>query len=341
PVSAVVRTLREQKIVLESHDLGQTVTLRNAPDRAVDVTDPFALHKVALGIAGLTGPLRRLGAGLHITTECRVPKGSGLGTSSILAATLLAALHRLRGREASASELIEQTLLLEQRLSTGGGWQDQVGGIVGGVKSTISTPGIPQRTVVESLRLSDAQYAALQERLVVYFSGQQRLARDILRRVMGRWLAREPAVLGLMESLRRGAADLRTALLRGNWSAAGREIARYWQIKKDLYPGSTTPEVDVLMLELREHYLAAGLAGAGGGGFAYFFCRDAAQARRLRPSLMERSAQPGSLGAVFDATINRGGLGVRRRRISVCGAGRQLRGAKGWSSFHGPSPIGG
>jgi len=315
PVRAVVRTLREQKIVLESHDLGQTVTLRNLPDRPVDVADPFALHKVALGIAGLNGPLRRLGAGLHISTECRVPKGSGLGTSSILAATLLAALHRLRGREATAGELIEQTLLLEQRLSTGGGWQDQVGGIVGGVKSTISTPGLPQRTVVEQLRLSDAQYAALQERLVVYFSGQQRLARDILRRVMGRWLAREPAVLGLMESLRRGAADLRSALLRGNWSVAGREIARYWQIKKDLYPGSTTPEVDVLMLELQEHYLAAGLAGAGGGGFAYFFCRDAAQARRLRQLLMERSAQPGSLGTVFDATINRTGLSARRRRV--------------------------
>ncbi len=317
PVRAVVRTLQEQKIVLESHDLGQTITLPNLPDKPVDVHDPFALHKVALGIAGLSGPLRRLGAGLHITTECRVPKGSGLGTSSILAATLLAALHRLRGRKTTHDELIAQTLLLEQRLSTGGGWQDQVGGIVGGVKSTVSAAGIPQRPVVEQLTLSEARYAALQERLVVYFSGQQRLARDILRRVMGRWLAREPVILGLMESLRRGAADLRSALLKGNWSAAGSEIARYWQIKKDLYPGSTTPEVDVLMLELRELYLAAGLAGAGGGGFAYFFCRDAKQADRLRQALTDRAARPGSLGAVFDAQINRTGLSVRQKQFRL------------------------
>src|SRR5437588_8228455 len=132
--------------------------------------------------------LASAGAGLHLVTESRVPKGSGLGTSSILAAALLAALHKLRGRQPSHVELIEQTLLLEQRLSTGGGWQDQVGGIVGGVKSTVSAPGIPQRPVIEPLALSDATYQALEERLVVYYSGQQRLARDILRRVMGRWL---------------------------------------------------------------------------------------------------------------------------------------------------------
>src|SRR5437588_2979538 len=142
--------------------------------------------------------LAAAGAGLHLVTESRVPKGSGLGTSSILAAALLAALHKLRGRTPTPVELIEQTLLLEQRLSTGGGWQDQVGGIVGGVKSTITSPGVPQRPVVETLALSDSTFRGLEERLVVYFSGQQRLARDILRRVMGRWLGREPACIALM-----------------------------------------------------------------------------------------------------------------------------------------------
>src|SRR5690606_12638396 len=125
-----VRTLSDPRIVLQSNDLGQTIEL-NRLDAKVDVHDPFALHKVALGLTGLLPPraaggsalkafCRKLGAGFHVTTECRVPKGSGLGTSSILAATLLAALHKLRGHEASTEALIEQTLLLEQRLSTGG-----------------------------------------------------------------------------------------------------------------------------------------------------------------------------------------------------------------------------
>jgi fucokinase len=320
PVRAVVRTLKEPKLILESTDLGRQIEVDSTPAAgSVDVRDPFALHKIALAMTGLLPAdgnvarhLKKLGAGIHLLTECRVPKGSGLGTSSILAAAVLAALHDLRGHTASTNELIEGTLLLEQRLSTGGGWQDQVGGIVGGVKSTITAPGIPQRPVVEQLPLSDAAYQALQERLVVYFSGQQRLARDILRRVMGRWLGREPAVIQLTDQLKRSAAALRVALLKGQWPAVAREIGRYWQIKKELYPGSTTPTIDVLFLELRDLYLASGLAGAGGGGFAYFFCKDRKQAERLREALAERSGRPGSLGTVYDTQINRSGLVVTR-----------------------------
>jgi galactokinase/mevalonate kinase-like predicted kinase len=132
---------------------------------------------------------------------------------------------------------------------------------------------------------------------------------------MGRWLAREPAVIGLMDSLKQSAAALRAALLRGNWRAAAGEVNRYWQIKKDLYPGSTTPAIDLLFLETRDDYLAAGMAGAGGGGFAYFLCKDARQADRLRARLAERSAQPGSMGSVYATQINREGLRVRRRRV--------------------------
>jgi fucokinase len=325
PVRAVVRTIAEPQLILESHDLGKRLVVSRASSRPadLDVTDPFALHKVALALAGLLPSdhddvrrhLRGLGAGLHVITESRVPKGSGLGTSSILAATLLAALHKLCGRRNAPESLIEQTLLLEQRLSTGGGWQDQVPGIVGGIVSTITDAGVPQKPIIERLELSDAQHRALEERLVVYFSGQQRLARDILRRVMGRWLGREPAMQLLTESLKTSAAALREALLKSRWTAAAEQMGRYWQLKKELYPGSTTPAIDLLFLETRDEYLAAGLAGAGGGGFAYFFCRDAAQAARLRTRLADFSARPGSLGGVYNAEINRTGLVVKSAKV--------------------------
>lgn len=321
PVQATVRTTTQRLILLESLDLAEQIELKQFdPHAPVDVRDPFALHKLALRLAGLLpddgdvrGHLNRLGAGLHLTTECRVPKGSGLGTSSILAATLLGALHAARGCAATPVELIEQTLVLEQQLSTGGGWQDQVGGIIGGAIFTQTSAGVPQQPIIERLQLSDEQFDALAGRLVVYYSGQQRLARDILRRVMGRWLAREPAVLLLMDQLKQSAQTMRQALLAGRWKSVGREIERYWRIKKELYPGSTTPAVDVLFLELRHLYLAAGLSGAGGGGFAYFFCRDAKQARRLKSALRERSSRPGSMGTVFETRINRRGLRIERK----------------------------
>ena len=72
--------------------------------------------------------LTQYGGGLEITTLAAIPKGSGLGTSSIMGAVLLAVIHRVLGRELSPSELFHNVLRLEQKLTTGGGWQDQIGG---------------------------------------------------------------------------------------------------------------------------------------------------------------------------------------------------------------------
>jgi fucokinase len=318
PVRCVVRTLPKKQLILHSIDLGRRdhVTVWNT-DEKPDVHDPVAMHKTALRFAGFAPAvgqsvsqwLNKLGCGLEVQTECRVPKGSGLGTSSILAATLLGALYHLRSKHNhSTDQLIADTLLLEQRLGTGGGWQDQVGGIVGGVKLTTSAAGYPQKPVVRQLKIGDALLDGLESRLVVYFSGQQRLARDILRRVMGRWIGREAAMVTLMDHLHRGAVSLADALERGRWSQVNGHIAAYWQTKIDLFAGSTTPSVDLLFSQCRTLYSACGLSGAGGGGFAYFMCRDAKQADKLRDFLTHRSLVPGTMGTVYPTRINRRGI---------------------------------
>jgi len=145
PLRASVRVLRQPVFILESADLGQRVELSPPQWKAAlqappDVRDPFALHKQAMTLALSDHCDRRRAYGLHVLTESRVPKGSGLGASSVLAGTLLAALHAAAGRTVAADRLFEQTLLLEQRLSTGGGWQDQIGGIAAPQRRTIRRP---------------------------------------------------------------------------------------------------------------------------------------------------------------------------------------------------------
>jgi fucokinase len=250
--------------------------------------------------------------GFELITAANLPKGSGMGTSSNLGATTLAALRAAAGLDTTPAMLFEQTLLLEQHLGTGGGWQDQVGGIVGGAKITTTSPGIPQKLKVTKIPLSPALQKALEERLVVYFTGQQRLARNILREVMGRYLSREPGTMVLFNELVHAARACDQALRRSDWLAVAAEINHYWRIKKDLFPGSTTPAADALFLELRPYYLAGSLTGAGGGGFAFFLCRDGDQAHRLRTELARRSMRPGSLGLTFHAALNMKGLRVKR-----------------------------
>ncbi|MEX2442647.1 MAG: hypothetical protein WD492_03515 [Alkalispirochaeta sp.] len=98
--------------------------------------------------------LGEIGGGVEVTLLAAVPnkvayrsgtmpmrgtrrQGSGLGTSSILGAVLLAALERFFGvfdeRHINTGELYRQVLQMEQMLTTGGGWQDQIGGVAGGI----------------------------------------------------------------------------------------------------------------------------------------------------------------------------------------------------------------
>ena len=57
---------------------------------------------------------------------CQCGAGSGLGTSSILVGTVLAAVARASGKVFDEESLNHAVLELEQMMSTGGGWQDQV-----------------------------------------------------------------------------------------------------------------------------------------------------------------------------------------------------------------------
>jgi len=82
----------------------------------------------------LAAALEGMGGGLQIRTEVDLPMGSGLGTSSILAATVLRAFSEMLGSPPDDQSLSDQVMRLEQLMTTGGGWQDQAGGIFPGAK---------------------------------------------------------------------------------------------------------------------------------------------------------------------------------------------------------------
>ena len=93
--------------------------------------------------APLADQLRARGGGIEIESWSRLPQGSGLGTSSILAAALVACVSSALGVYRDASDLTHTVLQVEQLLTTGGGWQDQVGGILPGVKACSSAAALP------------------------------------------------------------------------------------------------------------------------------------------------------------------------------------------------------
>ena len=65
-------------------------------------------------------------AGLEIAMVSNLPNGSGMGGSSVLAATILRAMSTVLQLDVTKDNLVALVSYVEQLMTTGGGWQDQV-----------------------------------------------------------------------------------------------------------------------------------------------------------------------------------------------------------------------
>ena len=216
PVEVTLEKISEKKIVFDSRDMdvhGEFDTIE--PLQATgDPFDPFALQKACLLACGIIPKegssleeiLDRLGGGFEMHSEVtNVPKGSGLGTSSILSAACVKAVFEFMGIEYTEEDLYAHVLAMEQIMSTGGGWQDQVGGITPGLKYITSMPGIDQKLKVMHVEIPEAAKKELDDRFVLIYTGQRRLARNLLRDVVGRYVGNEPDSLYALEAIQKTA----------------------------------------------------------------------------------------------------------------------------------------
>lgn len=307
PLQATARLIEDPVIRLHSLDLRRSLTLTNTQEalQRAEAGDWSAIARTALRLCGVTPAsprdslrrhLRAWGGGLELTFYSALPKGSGLGTSSLLGALLIAVLDRLTGRDTDPAVLIRRTTLLEQRMTTAGGWQDQAGGIFPGIKRLTTSPGSRQDPTVDRLAPDlwglTGPGGPLAERVLLYNTGDRRLARDILQNVVKRYLAREPEALRVILRLKQGADEARRAVQARDAEAFAAAVAEYWTLKKQLDPGSTTPRIEALLKPIAAQLSAFTLAGAGGGGFLFMIARDGEAARRVRAYLQRRPASP-------------------------------------------------
>ncbi|MBO4485873.1 MAG: bifunctional fucokinase/L-fucose-1-P-guanylyltransferase, partial [Prevotella sp.] len=209
PLQAYVKPCSEPHIVLRSIDLGATEVVESFEQLADynRVGSPFSIPKAALNLAGftprhdgetLTEHLRTFGSGVELTMLSAIPAGSGLGTSSILAATVLAALSDFCCLAWDKAEIGSRTLQLEQMLTTGGGWQDQYGGILPGVKLLETQRGFVQQPQVRWLPTGVFTQPDLRPCHLLYYTGITRTAKQILQHIVKRMFLNQHDELALL-----------------------------------------------------------------------------------------------------------------------------------------------
>ncbi len=278
PVEVTLERLTEKKIVFDSRDMDTHCEFTDiaALQSVGDPFDPFVLQKAALLACGiipqqggsLDERLGRLGGGILMKSEVTgVPKGSGLGTSSILAGACVKALFEFMDIDYTENDLYAHVSVMEQIMSTGGGWQDQVGGLSTGVKYITTMPGLTQNIRVMHIKIPEFAWNELKERFVLIYTGQRRLARNLLRDVVGRYIGNEPESLYALNEIQRSAALMRFELERGNIDAFAQLLDKHWKLSKMIDAGSTNTLIDQIFASIDEYVDGKLVCGAGGGGF--------------------------------------------------------------------------
>ncbi len=297
PIEVTVKRLDRPVITLASTDIGacRDFTEMAELQDCRTPSDPFALHKAALIACGVIpaegGPsvaelCERLGGGLYLNTcVIGIPQGSGLGTSSILAGACVKALQEARGIPISDAETFERVLCMEQLMSTGGGWQDQVGGIVPGIKMVTSRPGLNQKIVCTPVQVSDATMAEMSERFALIYTGQRRLARNLLRDVVGKYICNDPASLEAHYNIQRLAVLMRFELEKDNVDGFARLMTEHWAESQRIDAGSTNTCIDQIFATIDDLIVGRMICGAGGGGFLQVILKKGVTRQMLRDRL--------------------------------------------------------
>ena len=298
PVEVTLVKIPEKKIVFDSRDMdvhGEFDTIEPL-QRTGDPYDSFALQKACLLACGilpaqggdLSEILERLGGGFEMHSEVtNVPKGSGLGTSSILSAACVKAVFEFMGISYSEADLYAHVLVMEQIMSTGGGWQDQVGGVTNGIKYITSTPGLNQQIKVQHIELKPETRQELNERFCLIYTGQRRLARNLLRDVVGRYVGNEPDSLFALNEIQKVAALMRFELERGNIDEFARLLNYHWELSQKVDAGSTNTLIDQIFLSIEDLIDAKMVCGAGGGGFLQVILKKGVSRNQVHSRLKE------------------------------------------------------
>lgn len=290
PIGTIIETT-EKTGVLINDDAGNQLYVENLVSIAppFDGNDPFRLVKSALLVTGLVHENILVSMGLQIKTWANVPRGSGLGTSSILAAAVVKGLLQITDGDESNENVARLVLVLEQLMGTGGGWQDQVGGLYPGIKFTTSFPGVPLRLQVIPLLASPQLILELQQRLLVVFTGQVRLAHQVLQKVVTRYLQRDNLLVSSIKRLTELAKIGREALMNCEVDELGKIMLEAWRLHQELDPYCSNEFVDKLFAFADPYCCGYKLVGAGGGGFALLLAKNAESGNELKNKLEDSS----------------------------------------------------
>jgi len=215
--------------------------------------------------------------GIEIVVVSDLPARTGLGSSSSFTVCLLHALHAFKGQMVSREQLAAQAFHVEhEMIQERVGMQDQYTCSYGGLLHLTFSAG--NRVGVTPVVISTARLQALQGRLMMYYTGLQRKAHDVLEEQIARTKAGDltPHLVQLHNLVSQGV----DVLCNGrDLSAFGELLHEGWMLKRRLSNAISNPFIDNAYERARNAGAIGGkLMGAGSGGFLLLYVEPYNQA---------------------------------------------------------------
>ena len=231
----------------------------------------LALPKAVLHQFGI-----RRGINLFVASE--VPPGTGLGSSSAAAVTMVQAISTLLEQPMTKQQVAELASYIEiDKMGMPIGKQDQYASAFGGLNViTFGSHGV----TVEPLRIDPEVRQTLERRLLLFFTGSSRVSTSILKHQRKSTRDQDDSVLQALHNIKRVACEMQASLEQGDLDEFAHLLDYSWQEKRRLAPGLSNDSIDE-WYELAKQRGAAGgkITGAGGGGFLLLYCEEQEQER--------------------------------------------------------------
>ena len=261
-LNATISMYANCSIVLSDNDQFEALDLKIVEQGST--ASDLILHKEALNYFREVNkhrldPNRKF----KITTWCDAPIGSGVGSSSAIVVSILAALYYFNEIVITSNELARQAYKIERkRLNLAGGYQDQIAAAYGGMNWIEFQK---ERFQVHRIGLHDDIFRELESSMLLYYCGVSRSSAKVIEDQITNISVNKNKSLKkiLLDSV-----QIKNALVEGDFDKFYNLMSRAWESKKNSSKFVAGPKIKEIEDILNENGVRAfKLSGAGGGGF--------------------------------------------------------------------------
>lgn len=281
PIHVFIKQKVGEKIEIQSINDGFSETINNYSDieSLKSITPLFSIVKAALILTGLFNSktkvdecLKKNRKGFQISLFTAVCLGTGIGTSSIMASTLLGSLSVFYGLGWDDMEICRKTVMLENMLSINAGWQNQYGGVLKGIKFLEVTSHNTQFPIVKWLpdylfTLPEYKHCQL-----LYYTGIQRM--DNRNSMVSCRIAEESSKLNdILGNVKENVYELYKAIQYCNYDKMGFLINQS-RFLNNVIDNKTLPDKLLSLFELIDDYCVGYKMLGSGYSYLYIMAKD-------------------------------------------------------------------